>query len=122
MPPDIMRVNPILTRCSAVAAILAVVFLTVAPAQERPVTGLGQIPEHLLAFGLVGITVALATNLQFRYLLAGAISFALLLELAQIPLPTRHARIEDFIIDALGACGGVLIVSALRRCGVRTRD
>jgi len=56
---DSRRVKLTLTRSSALAAILVVVFLTVAPARERPFTGLGQIPEHLLAFGLVGVTVAL---------------------------------------------------------------
>lgn len=63
-------------------------------------TGFGQIPEHLLAFELVGVTIAAVANLRLEYLLASAIFFASLLELAQIPLPTRHTRFEDLVIDA----------------------
>ena len=40
---------------------------------------------------------------------SSGIIFALLLELAQIPLPTRHARIEDFLVDAFGTSLGITV-------------
>ena len=92
----------------AVVALTAVVVLTVVPAAERPVTGFGQNLEHFLCFAVVGALTALAFEMPLKFLLPASILFALALELAQIPLPTRHARLLDFIVDALGIGIGVL--------------
>lgn len=95
-----------------IIVILAV--LSIVPASERPVTGLPHALEHLLAFGLAGLTFALAYSGRLRAFLAGAVAFALALELSQIPLPTRHARLEDFVVDAAAACLGILLVHGWR--------
>ncbi|WP_315836330.1 VanZ family protein [Bradyrhizobium prioriisuperbiae] len=92
----------------AVAALAAVIVLTVVPAAERPVTGFGQNLEHFMCFAVVGALTALAFEVPLKFLLPATIVFALVLELVQIPLPTRHARLEDFIVDALGIGFGVL--------------
>ena len=94
-------------------ALLGAFILTVVPAAERPVTGLGQNIEHFLCFALVGAAAATAFRLSLRALLSAAVLFALLLELSQIPLPTRHARLEDFIVDALSGCAGILAARTL---------
>jgi len=39
--------------------------------------------------------------------------FAGAVELAQTGVPGRHARLSDFIVDALAACVGVAIASIL---------
>ena len=36
--------------------------------------------------------------------------FALMIELIQIPIPTRHAWFMDFFVDALAGCIGVALV------------
>lgn len=101
--------------------IVTLVALTIVPASERPVIGLPHAIEHLLAFGLAGLTFALAYSGRLRAFLPGAVAFALALELSQIPLPTRHARLEDFIVDAAAACLGILVVHGWRyRAGNRT--
>ena len=41
--------------------------------------------------------------------------FALALELSQIPLATRHARFEDFVVDAVAACLGIVIANTCRK-------
>jgi VanZ family protein len=92
----------------ALAALTGVVVLTIVPAAERPVTGLGQNLEHFLCFAAAGAVAAYAFDTALKTMLLGSVLFALALELAQIPLPTRHARLEDFIVDALGACVGIL--------------
>ena len=84
------------------------------PADDRPRTGAGQNFEHLLAFGLVGLVFSLSYAWRLRALVQSGIVFALLLELAQIPLPTRHARIEDFAVDAIGVSLGIMLVSLIR--------
>ena len=95
-------------------AILGLVILTVVPANDRPVSGLEHHWEHFVAFALAGLLFGLAHvgNLRLQYL--GAILFTLALELSQIPLPTRHARLEDFVVDALGACLGIASALAFR--------
>jgi VanZ family protein len=94
--------------------VVGIMVATVVPASERPETAGGHNFEHLLAFGLVGLVFSLAYSWRLRVLIPSGIAFALLLELAQIPLPTRHARIEDFLVDAFGACLGISLAYLAR--------
>jgi hypothetical protein len=48
-----------MTRVMAWMGILAIVILSVVPAADRPVTGAGQLLEHLTAFAIVGGAFAL---------------------------------------------------------------
>jgi VanZ family protein len=43
------------------------------------------------------------------------------LELAQLWVPGRHARLEDFIVDALTACAGFVAAAMLDRFARRAR-
>ena len=90
--------------------ILAVVILTVVPATERPVTGLGQGFEHFAAFALVAGTFAIGYRLSLMRLLLLAFLFCGGIELLQVPLPTRHARLSDFVIDFFGSCFAIGLV------------
>jgi VanZ family protein len=101
-------------RILAWVLVIGVIVLTVAPASDRPEIGVAHKYEHLLAFGLVGLVFALAYSWPPRVLFTSGIVFALLLELAQIPLPTRHARIEDFLVDAFGASLGITLAYLAR--------
>ena len=94
-------------RFSTGAVVLGIVCLTVMPATDRPVTGLDRNIEHFLCFALVGFAAALSFAVVSRSLWPLAILFALGIELVQIPLPTRHARISDFLIDAVAGCIGL---------------
>jgi VanZ family protein len=95
--------------------IIGLVIITVIPANERPDTGLQHGIEHFAAFALTGLVFGSAYAWQLRTLLLSAMVFALLLELSQIPLATRHARLEDFIVDAAGACLAILFARFIRR-------
>jgi len=92
---------------------LSLVILTVIPAVERPVAGFRPSLEHFLAFGVAGLIFGLAYPQHLRVNLFSAVAFALALEVAQIPLPTRHPRLKDFIIDASAACLGIVIAFAV---------
>jgi VanZ family protein len=70
---------------------------------------LGQIGEHTLAFVLVGFAFAVAYS---RHRLSAAVITIVMvgvLELVQLFVPSRHARLEDFVVDALGALTGYAI-------------
>jgi VanZ family protein len=91
----------------------AITFATLGPPRYRPHSHLGQDGEHALAFVLLGLAFGLAYR-QHR-LLTAAISVVMIgaLELLQFWAPGRHARLEDFIVDALTACAGLAIATAL---------
>jgi glycopeptide antibiotics resistance protein len=83
------------------------VALTVVPASVRPINGFPHNLEHFLAFGLVATLFALGyPNHPIGLALFGAVSM-LIIELVQIPLPTRHARLEDFFFDTLAIWIGI---------------
>ena len=91
----------------------AVTFATLGPARLRPHSDLGQDGEHALAFGLVGLAFGVAYT-RHRLLTAGiAVVLIGVLELLQLWMPGRHARLEDFIVDALAACVGIVLAAAL---------
>ena len=94
--------------------VVGIVVVSVVPASDRPETGVEHHYEHLLAFGLVGLVFTLAYSRRPMVLLLSGVVFALLLELAQIPLPTRHARIEDFLVDAFGVSLGIMLAYLAR--------
>jgi VanZ family protein len=93
---------------------LGLAIVTIVPAGERPVTGLAHDFEHSLAFGLAGLTFGIAYARHLRALLFGAVVYAIVLELSQIPLASRHARLEDFIVDAVAACVGIMVAHFCR--------
>jgi hypothetical protein len=98
----IMRWSMIARGLAWVGAV-TILFLSVVPANERPVTGVGQAFEHLTAFGFVAGLFAIGSyRLGLIRLLLVAFLFSSVIELLQVPLPTRHARISDFVVDLLG--------------------
>src|SRR5258705_9257709 len=94
----------------SLAGIFAVVILSIVPATERPVTGAGQRFEHFEAFALVAGAFAIGYRLSLMRLLMLAFLFCGGIELLQVPLPTRHARLNDFVIDVFGSCFAIGLV------------
>jgi hypothetical protein len=91
----------------------AVTFATLGPPSYRPHSALGQDAEHALAFVLVGLAFGLAYPRR-RLLTAGvAIILIGVLEMLQLWMPGRHARLEDFVVDALAACAGTAVAAML---------
>jgi len=102
-----------LFRLSAWLLAAAVTFATLGPPQFRPHSNLGQDGEHTLAFVLIGLAFGLAYPRQ--RMLTGAIAVIMigLIEILQFWAPGRHARLEDFVVDALAACAGFGMAAAL---------
>jgi VanZ family protein len=91
----------------------AVTFANLGPPQFRPHSNLGQDGEHAFAFILVGLAFGLAYS-RHR-LLTGAVAVVMIgvVELLQFWMPGRHARLEDFVVDAITACVGMAVVAML---------
>lgn len=111
----------ILIRSFAWLLAAAVTFATLGPPGLRPHSDLGQDGEHALAFILVGLAFGLAYPRR-RLLGAGtAIILIGVLELMQFWAPGRHARLEDFLVDALTACIGFALAAAADWIMTRSR-
>ncbi|MGQ0680822.1 VanZ family protein [Bradyrhizobium sp.] len=99
----------------------AVTFVTLGPPGYRPHFHLGQNGEHALAFVMVGLAFGLAyrTNRIPIAILAVAMSGAI--EIMQFWAPGRHARLSDFVVDALAACAGLAAAAVIDLLVSRTR-
>ncbi len=105
----------IFLRAIAWSLAAAVSFATLGPARLRPHADLGQNGEHALAFALVGFAFGLAYR-QNRFLTALiAVVMSAVIEILQFWAPGRHARLSDFIVDALAVCVGLAMAVALDR-------
>ena len=111
----------ILLRLFAWALAAAVAFATLGPPSYRPHSELGQNGEHALAFVLLGLAFGLAYT-RNRWLTAMiAVAMIGLVEILQFWAPGRHARLSDFIVDALAACAGLAAAAAIDRLIQRSR-
>jgi VanZ family protein len=103
----------IIFRLSAWLLAAAVTFATLGPAQLRPHSDFGQDGEHAFAFILIGLAFGLAYAQHRLRTSTIAVILIGVLEILQLWAPGRHARLEDFIVDAVAACAGFVIVAAL---------
>jgi len=104
-----------LLRGAAIAMLAALVLLTVVPADERPESFLPHHLEHFLAFGFAGTLVGIAFTMETLTMLIASACFTVGLECVQIPLPSRHARLSDVVVDTVAICAGVLLARIGRR-------
>lgn len=103
-----------LLKAAAWFSLLGLVILTIIPADERPISGIQHDLEHFIAFSPAGFLLGLAYADRIRWLYPAVLAFALALELSQIALPSRHARVNDFIVDAVAACLGLAVAQVFR--------
>lgn len=97
-------------RILAWIGIFAIVVLSVVPAAERPVTDFAPQFEHVAAFALVAGAFSIGYDLSLARLIFFALLFCGGIELLQVPLPTRHARVSDFVIDFIASCFAFALV------------
>jgi len=102
----------ILVRSIAWLLAAAVTFATLGPPGLQPHSSLGQDGEHALAFILVGLAFGLAYQRRRLAIAAASVVLIGVLELMQFWAPGRHARLEDFLVDALTACLGFALAAA----------
>jgi VanZ family protein len=119
----------IVARIVAWIAICGVVILTVVPANDRPNFAewwlderIEHLVEHFSAFALVAAAFTIGYyRLPLHQLLLLALFFSAGLELLQIPLPTRHARVSDFVVDFAALCITIVVVRLTTKTSVEQR-
>ncbi len=99
----------------------AVTFATLAPPDLRPHSSLGQDGEHAFAFVLTGLAFGIAYAQNRLLTTAIAVAGIGAIEILQLWAPGRHARLEDFVVDALSAIAGLAITAALGWVMARSR-
>jgi VanZ family protein len=102
----------LILKLSAWLLATAVTFATLGPASSRPHSNLGQDGEHAFAFVLVGLAFGLAYTRNRLLTAALAVAMTGVLEILQFWAPGRHARLEDFVVDALAALAGLATAGA----------
>src|SRR5215471_11113199 len=95
---EILGVMRRLFRVAAWFLLLAIVVLSVVPPDYRPVTPAPHGVEHLVIFFLTGLAFGLGyASRPFLQIIALA-AFSAGIELVQIYIPGRHARLSDFLV------------------------
>lgn len=101
------------------ATIVAISASTLSPIEFRPRTGESPDLERVFAFAILGaaLSVAYPKRRLIGFLLA--VGFAAVLEAGQNFIASRHGRVHDFVIKALGITAGMVCLWVLRRvyCG-----
>ena len=86
----------------------AIVALSVVPPSLRPETGLPHGIEHFVIYWATGLAFALGSELKPGLLATRLVFFSGAVEIAQLFVPGRHARLIDFIVDGLAITVGVI--------------
>jgi VanZ family protein len=95
--------------------LLAVIaFFSLSPASLRPVTPVGHSSEHFLVHILLGVAFGIGYAKRIWLQSLGLVALIGAIELAQIFVPGRHARLSDFLIDAGATCLGIGLVWIFR--------
>ena len=112
--------SPKTARIAAWALAAAIVILSLVPPTLRPETGAPHSLEHFTIFAATGFAFGLGYKRRHDLLAILLFIFSSAIEIAQLFVPGRHARLGDFIIDALAACIGVVMASLLSSAPVRS--
>ena len=104
-----------IARVAAWFTLAGIIALSLAPPSARPVTFFPHNIEHAGIFLLNGLAFGIAYR-GYEWLSSfGAVLFCAGIELAQLTIPGRHARLSDFFVDATAICVGILAGSTLIR-------
>jgi VanZ family protein len=98
----------------------AIVVLSVVPATLRPESGLPNDVEHFAIFWATGLAFALGYT-STPLLATLLVVFAGTIEILQLFIPGRHARLSDFIVDGLASVIGLITASLVTQMRNRTR-
>jgi VanZ family protein len=112
----------LLIRLAAWLVILLLVFFTIVPPTLRPTTSVPHYFEHFASFALAGMLYYLAYAGSLPRQLSIACLFCGSLELLQLLVSGRHARLGDFLVDAAAACLGMAVGFTIRRKTLDKRE
>jgi len=87
-----------LTLGACAAPLIAIVVLSLVPAHDRPVTALPHSLEHLTIFFAAGLAFGIGYPQRHRFQFPALLVFTAVIEMAQLIVPGRHARLTDFVV------------------------
>ena len=102
-------------RVTAWLLLVAIAVVSLAPPWFRPVPDIPHAVEHFVIFLATGLAFGLGYSGPYLSRLIPLTSYTAAVEIAQLWVPGRHARLSDFLIDALGASVWLVIGLALVR-------
>jgi VanZ family protein len=100
-------------RIAAWLLTIVIIVLSLVPPSLRPETAVPHNFEHFSIFFASGVAFGVGYSRRVYLMSVMLVIFAGAIELAQIVVPGRHARFNDFIVDALAACIGAAITSLI---------
>jgi VanZ family protein len=96
--------------------LFAIVVVSFAPPELRPETNLPNDLEHAAIFFLAGCAFGVGyANGFLGWLYSGLIGTTAVIEIVQLAIPGRHARLLDFVVDAVSIAIGLAIGARLAR-------
>jgi VanZ family protein len=102
-----------LARISAWSLATAIVTLSIVPPGVRPEIKAPHDLEHFLIYAATGFAFGLGYRRRHDFLAMLLVFFSAAVEIAQLFVPGRHARISDFIVDAFATCVGLAMSSLI---------
>lgn len=91
------------------ATLIIIIGASLSPIEYRPSSGFAVNPEREFAFASMGLAFVVGRPSRPLLLLVLLLAVAGGLEMMQELVPTRHGRIEDFLVKSLGLAAGVAI-------------
>jgi VanZ family protein len=104
-----------IARIAAWSLVALIVALSVVPPSLRPETGVPHDLEHFTIYFVTGFAFALGYDLRRALLAPLLVIFTGAIEIAQLFVPGRHARLSDFIVDAFAVCVGLVSATLVNR-------
>jgi VanZ family protein len=105
---------------AGITAVLLIGVVSLLPGALRPQTGVPGQFEHLIAYFGASVVLAFRADLSPRWSVSLLlVPYAGGLELAQLFIPGRHARLSDFLFNSIGAALGTLAAIGISAIGSR---
>ena len=111
-----------LLRLAAWLLLVAVIVVTVVPAEFRPTTPLPLKAERALGFATLTFIFTIAYPRRWLLILLGMSAAAVGLELLQFAVPSRDPSPIDATVKIIGAVLGVMAAMFCRRIGAMALD
>ena len=108
------RLNSVPARVVAWILALTIAILSIVPPDLRPETGVPHYFEHFLIYAAMAAAFGFGYERSPNALATILVAFCALIEIVQLFVPGRHARLLDFVIDALATCFGLAVASVLK--------
>jgi VanZ family protein len=109
---------PSATRFVAWALAVIIVILSIVPPSLRPETIAPHDLEHAGIFLITGLAFGLAYDCSRGWLAGCMVIFSATVEVLQLFVPGRHARVSDFVVDAAAICSGLIMAWLARSIGL----